>query len=73
MGLSGQVQNLAHASYAFELWHDDPWICYAFEDAMQYAVMIIVCEVSNAKLIGIHYSSSRGTNMDWFLKPERKS
>ena len=35
----------AHASYTFEVWHDDPWICYAFEDAMQYVVMIIVCKM----------------------------
>ena len=59
--------DLAHASYAFEVWHDDPWICYAFEDAMQYVVMIIVYKMLK-KLIGICCPSSWGTKMDWCLK-----
>ena len=29
----------------FEMRHDDPWICYAFEDAIQYVVMIIECKI----------------------------
>ena len=46
-----QIRLMLHMP--FEVWHDNPWICYEFEDAILYAVMIIVCIVQNVRLIRI--------------------